>query len=34
MAKTIRKDTPAKELSQALADLFYMIKIAADALCR
>ncbi len=29
MAKTIREDTPAEELSQALADLFYMIKIAA-----
>ena len=29
MAKTIREDTPAEELSQALADLFYMIKTAA-----
>ena len=29
MAKTIKEDTPAEELSQALADLFYMIKIAA-----
>ena len=29
MAKTIREDIPAEELSQALADLFYMIKIAA-----
>ncbi len=29
MAKTIREDTPAEELSQAIADLFYMIKIAA-----
>lgn len=29
MAKTIREDTPAEELSQALADLFYMIKVAA-----
>ncbi|MBQ8966978.1 class I tRNA ligase family protein [Ruminococcus sp.] len=29
MAKTIKEDTPAEELSQALADLFYMIKTAA-----